>query len=67
MEKLTERYITADKKYAEFSGLSTETPPSGADLVTGSLLHEVDTHLVKAWNATAGEWVTQVDLGGASD
>ena len=66
MEKLTERYITDNKKYAEFSGLSTETPPSGADLVTGSLLHEVDTHLVKAWNATAGEWVTQVDLGGAS-
>ena len=67
MEKLTERYITDTKKYAEFSGLSTETPPSGADLVTGSLLHEVDTHLVKAWNATAGEWVTHVDLGGASD
>lgn len=67
MDKLTERYITDTKKYAEFSGLSTETPPSGTDLVTGSLLHEVDTHLVKAWNATAGEWVTQVDLGGASD
>lgn len=67
MDKLYERYITPTKKYAEFSGLSTETPPSGANLVTGSLLHEVDTHLVKAWNATAGEWVTQVDLGGASE
>ena len=66
MNKLYERIIDGNNVYAEFSGLSTETPPSGADLVTGSLLHEVDTHLVKAWNATAGEWVTQVDLGGAS-
>ena len=67
MTPLYERYITADKRYAEYSGLSTEPKPSGADLVTGSLLHEVDTHLVKAWNATAGQWVTQDDLGGASD
>lgn len=67
MTKLTERYITNKKKYVEFSGVSTETPPSGADLVTGSLYHEVDTHIIYAWDATAGEWVAQVDLGGASE
>lgn len=69
MTKLTERYITNQKKYVEFSGVSTEAgaPPSGADLVTGSLYHEVDTHIIYAWNATAGEWVAQVDLGGASE
>ena len=67
MTKLTERYITNKKKYVELSGVSTETPPSGAGLVTGSLYHEVDTHIIYAWDATAGEWVAQVDLGGASE
>ena len=67
MTKLYERIIDGNNVYAEFSGLSTETPPSGADLVTGSLYHEVDTHIIYAWNATAGEWVAQVDLGGASE
>ena len=67
MTKLTERYITNKKKYVEFSGVSSENQPSGADLVTGSLYHEVDTHIIYAWDATAGEWVAQVDLGGASE
>lgn len=65
MDKLYERIISPNKLYVEFAGLSTESVPAGS-YVTGSLLHEVDTHLVKAYNATAGEWVTQVDLGGAS-
>lgn len=65
MVKLYERVIAPNNLYVEFAGLSTESVPAG-NYVTGSLLHEVDTHLVKAYNATAGEWVTQIDLGGAS-
>ena len=65
MKKLYERIIEGDEKYVEFAGLSTESVPAG-NYVTGSLLHEVDTYLIKAYNATSGEWVTQVELGGAS-
>ena len=65
MVKLYERVIAPNNVYVEFAGLSTESVPAG-NYVTGSLLHEVDTHLVKAYNATSGAWVTQIDLGGAS-
>lgn len=65
MEKLYERIIRDNLKYVELVGLSTETPPTSG-IVTGSMLHEVDTALLKSFNATAGEWVTQIEFGGAS-
>ena len=65
MEKLYERQITKNKTYVEFAGLSTESVPAG-NYVTGSLLHVVDSAVIKAYNATSGEWVTQIELGGAS-
>lgn len=65
MEPLYQRIIKPDKLYVEFAGLSTESVPAG-NYVTGSLLHEVDTATLKAYNATSGEWVTQIEFGGAS-
>ena len=65
MECVYERVIDGKKKYAEFTGLSSETKPT-ENLVTGSLFHEVDTASVYAYNATAGEWVGQIELGGVS-
>ena len=65
MKKLYERIIEGDSKYVEFAGLHGEPVPAG-NYVTGSLLHEVDTALIKAYNATSGEWVTQIELGGES-
>ena len=65
MEKLYERIIRDNLSYVELTGLSTETPPT-TGIVTGSMLHVVDSALLKAFNATSGEWVTQVELGGAS-
>ena len=66
MKKLYERAIDETGSYVEFAGLSTESVPAGK-YVTGRLLHEVDTATIKAYNATSGEWVTQIVLGGASD
>ena len=56
------------KQYVEFACLSTDVKPVGAYL-TGSLLHEVDTKKIYAYNEEASsgeEWVEQIELGGGS-
>ena len=65
MECINERIIDGNRKYAEYAGLSSESKPT-ENLVTGSLFHEVDTAIIYAFNATAGEWVGQLDMGGVS-
>ena len=69
MECLYKRIIRTadgkDKEYVQYAGLSTESEPTG-NFVTGSLLHIVDSAVLKAYNATSGQWVTQIELGGAS-
>ena len=66
MTTLYERIIDNDSKYVEIACLSSETLPT-AGIVTGSLAHVVDSAVIQAFNATAGEWVTQIELGGASE
>ena len=66
MTIIVERIISGDTKYVEISGLSTESKPT-ANIATGSLFHEVDTKTVYAFNATTGNWVGQIELGGVSE
>ena len=62
---LYERIINNDTKYVEMSCLSTDTKPT-AGIAHGSLSHEVDTATISAFNATSGQWVQQVELGGGA-
>ena len=66
MTIITERIISGNTKYVEIAGLSTESKPT-ANIATGSLYHEVDTKTVYAFNATSGNWVGQIELGGVSE
>ena len=66
MTPITERIISGDIKYIEVAGLSTESKPT-ANIATGSLFHEVDTKTIYAFNATSGNWVGQIELGGVSE
>ena len=63
MTNLVTRIISGNLKYVEISGLSTEVKPT-ENIATGSLFHEVDTETIYAFNATSGEWVGQLELGG---
>lgn len=63
MTNLVTRIISGNLKYVEISGLSTEVKPT-ENIATGSLFHEVDTETIYAFNATSGEWVGQIELGG---
>lgn len=65
MEKLYERVLHDNTVYVELACLSTETKPT-AGIAMGSKSHEVDTATISAFNATAGEWVVQIEMGGAS-
>ena len=65
MVKLYERVIDDSTVYVELACLSTETKPT-AGIAMGSKSHEVDTATISAFNATAGEWVVQIEMGGAS-
>lgn len=59
--------VKGDIRYMEYAGLSTDTKPTGSNIATGSLFHEVDTTKVYAYNEAASsgsEWVEQVQLGG---
>ena len=51
-----ERVFTADKKYVELFGLSTDSKPT-AGIVTGSVFVEVDTGKAYLFNETASAWV----------
>lgn len=65
MVKLYERVIDDSTVYVELACLSTETKPT-AGIAMGSKSHEVDIATISAFNATAGEWVVQIEMGGAS-
>lgn len=58
------------KKYVEIACLSTDTKPTGGNISTGSLLHEVDTGKIYAYdeeaNSGTGDWVEQCTLGGGN-
>lgn len=53
---LVERAFTADKKYVELFGLSTDSKPT-TGIITGSVFVEVDTAKVYLFNETASAWV----------
>lgn len=53
---LVERAFTADKKYVELFGLSTDSKPTSG-IVTGSVFVEVDTGKVFLFNEDATAWV----------
>jgi hypothetical protein len=62
IRKLVDRYFTADKKYTEMFGKSTDTKPL-TGLVTGSKFTEVDTGDVYLFDETGdGTW-TKVAAG----
>lgn len=63
MEKLYERVLHGNTVYVELAGASSETPPT-ENIAAGSWFHEVDTGLLKSFDAVSGEWVTQIELGG---
>ena len=55
--------VIGDVQYKEFAGLSTYTKPEDRTIMTGSMLHEVDTKSVYSYNedGEAGEkWVFQM-------
>ena len=43
--------------YHEFSGLSTDTKPTGADIATGSTFVEVDTGDVYFFDEESNTWL----------
>lgn len=55
---LVERAFTADKKYVELFGLSTDSKPT-ENIVTGSVFVEVDTGKCYLFNEDASAWVEQ--------
>ena len=52
----TEKGFTADKRYIEAFGLSTDTKPT-SNIITGSVFVEVDTGKAFLFNETASAWV----------
>ena len=59
------RFMSADRNYREFAGLSTDAKPT-VGLITGSLFLEVDTGDVYAWDEEGSEWHKVCALGGDS-
>ena len=55
---LVERAFTAEKKYVELFGLSTDSKPT-TGIVTGSVFVEVNTGKCYLFNEDASEWVEQ--------
>lgn len=55
---LVERAFTADKKYVELFGLSTDSKPT-TGIVTGSVFVEVNTGKLFLFNEDASAWVEQ--------
>ena len=53
---LVERAFTADKKYVELFGLSTDSKPT-TGIITGSTFVEVDTAKVYLFNESSSTWV----------
>ena len=53
---LVERAFTADKKYVELFGLSTDSKPT-TGIITGSTFVEVDTGKVYLFNESSSTWV----------
>ena len=60
---LTETIVEGTKRYIEAACLSTDTKPVD-DLVTGSVMIEVDTSKAYMYDEDSSEWV---ELGGGSD
>ena len=65
MEQLYSRIVHGNVVYVELAGSSSETPPT-ENIAAGSWFHEVDTATLKSFDAVAGQWVPQIELGGAS-
>ena len=65
MEQLYARIVHGNVVYVELAGSSSETPPT-ENIAAGSWFHEVDTATLKSYDAVAGQWVPQIELGGAS-
>ena len=55
---LVERAFTAEKKYVELFGLSTDSKPT-TGIVTGSVFVEVNTGKCFLFNEDASAWVEQ--------
>ena len=60
---LTETIVEGIKRYIEAACLSTDTKPVD-DLVTGSVMIEVDTSKAYMYDEDSSEWV---ELGGGSE
>ena len=58
IRKLTDRYFTEDRKYAEIFGMSSDDKPAEG-LVTGSKFTEVDTGVIYLFDEVSGEWFAQ--------
>ena len=58
IRKLTDRYFTEDRKYAEMFGMSSDDKPAEG-LATGSKFTEVDTGIVYLFDEVSGEWFAQ--------
>ena len=58
IRKLTDRYFTEDRKYAEIFGLSSDDKPVEG-LATGSKFTEVDTGIEYLFDEVSGEWFAQ--------
>ena len=58
IRKLTDRYFTEDRKYAEIFGLSSDDKPVEG-LATGSKFTEVDTGITYLFDEVSAEWFAQ--------
>ena len=58
IRKLTDRYFTEGRKYAEIFGMSSDNKPVEG-LVTGSKFTEVDTGIIYLFDEVSGEWFAQ--------
>lgn len=57
VRSIASRSLGDDLIYHEFSGLSTDTKPTGTDIATGSTFVEVDTGDVYFFDEESNTWL----------
>lgn len=63
IREIYSRFLTADKRYIEATGLSTDTKPT-QNIAQGSIFTEIDTGKVFFFNETGTQWVEQFSFQG---
>ena len=63
IREIDSRFLTADKRYIEATGLSTDTKPT-QNIAQGSTFTEIDTGKVFFFNETGTQWVEQFSFQG---